>query len=175
MKPRHSAALPVLSLLSALALAAPALSQDQTPFQLTLGPASATIQNCLPDARATVTVVPREETVGVDTLDLQARGLVPNTGFAVFLTELPGAPFGAVQYIADFTTNGAGIGSVRVDTVVLDAFASFPVNGTRVRKELDNIVVWFADAGNHGPCAGGSAVFDGDGVSGIAALSSSAQ
>ncbi len=54
----------------------------------------------------------------MDTLDLHAEGLRPNTTFAVFLTEMPVPPFGAVQYIGDFTTNAAGRGSVRVDAII---------------------------------------------------------
>jgi hypothetical protein len=60
----------------------------------------------------------------VDTLDLKAEGLPPKTSFAVFLTELPEAPFGAAQYIGDFTTNAAGRGSLRVDAIVEEAFSS---------------------------------------------------
>ena len=64
----------------------------------------------MPNAAATVAVFPREDIRGVDTLDLHAEGLRPNTTFAVFLTEMPVPPFGAVQYIGDFTTNAAGRG-----------------------------------------------------------------
>ena len=64
-----------------------------------LVPASDAIAACLPNAAATVTVFPREDVRGLDTLDLHAEGLRPNTTFAVFLTELPVPPFGAVQYI----------------------------------------------------------------------------
>ena len=78
-----------------------------------LVPASDAIADCtsMPNPAATVSVFPREDSRGVDTLDLHAEGLRPNTTFAVFLTEMPVPPFGAVQYIGDFTTNAAGRGS----------------------------------------------------------------
>src|SRR5207248_3525765 len=88
----------------------PAHAQGLRPSRFNLVPASAAIATCLPNAAATVTVFPREDVRGVDTLDLHAEGLRPNTTFAVFLTEVPVPPFGAVQYIGDFTTNAAGRG-----------------------------------------------------------------
>jgi len=78
----------------------------------------------MPNASADITVFPKEDIRRVDTLDLKANGLQPNTTFAVFLTELPVAPFGAVQFIGDFTTNPSGNGSLRVDTIVQEAFSS---------------------------------------------------
>src|SRR4029079_7619199 len=119
--------------------------EGPVPFRFNLVPASDTIATCLPNAAGTVTVLPKEESRGVDTLDLKAEGLPRNTTFAVFLTELPGSPFGAAQYIGEFTTNAAGRGSVRVDATIDEAFASTVVNGVRVRQELNHIVLWFAD------------------------------
>src|SRR5262245_12228467 len=90
-------------------------AQDLRPFSFDLVPASDAIAGCtsMPNPAATVSVFPREDIRGVDTLDLHASGLRPNTTFAVFLTQMPVPPFGAVQYIGDFTTNAAGRGSVR--------------------------------------------------------------
>ena len=115
---------------------------------------------------------PREDIRGVDTLDLHAEGLRPNTTFAVFLTQMPVPPFGAVQYIGDFTTNAAGRGSVRVDAIIDEAFAFNNITG--VRTDLNHIVFWFADPADDEDCVPGSAPghFDGDGESGVAAMSS---
>ena len=115
---------------------------------------------------------PREDIRGVDTLDLHAEGLRPNTTFAVFLTQMPVPPFGAVQYIGDFTTNAAGRGSVRVDAIINEAFAFNNITG--VRTDLNHIVFWFADPADDEDCVPGSAPahFDGDGESGVAAMSS---
>jgi hypothetical protein len=141
-----------------------------------LTPANDTIAACLPHAAATVIVLPKEEGRGVDTLDLKAEGLPPNTSFTVFLTEQPDLPFGASQYIGEFTTNAAGIGSVRVYTVINEAFASTIVGGTRVRADLNHVVLWFADpAGDDvcfGPGRGPVTPFDGDGQAGATVLSS---
>lgn len=144
---------------------------DANRFNLV--PASDAIGVCLPNAAADVTIFPKEEIRGVDTLDLKAKGLQPDTTFAVFLTELPVAPFGAVQYIGDFTTNSVGNGSMRVDTIVEEAFSS-QVVGTRIRKELNHVVFWFADPDADELCLPGSnpSPFDGDGVAGVAAMSS---
>lgn len=143
-------------------------------FTFNLVQASDPIASCLPNATAEVTVSPNEETEGVDTLKLQAQGLPSNTTFAVFLTEMPIPPFGAVQYIADFTTNGAGSGAVTVNAIIVDAFSSTLVDSTRVRKELNHVVFWFADPAADEFCVPASTPtpFDGDGEAGVAAMSS---
>ena len=151
-----------------------AQAQHLTPSRFDLVPASDAIANCesMPNPADTVTVFPREDSRGVDTLDLHAEGLRPNTTFAVFLTELPVPPFGAVQYIGDFTTNAAGRGSVRVDAIIDEAFAFNNITG--IRTDLNHIVFWFADPNDDEDCVPGSAPghFDGDGESGVAAMSS---
>ena len=148
------------------------MHRTYSPSRFDLVPASAAIAACLPNATATVTVFAREDVRGVDTLDLHAEGLRPNTTFAVFLTEMPVPPFGAVQYIGDFTTNAAGRGHVRVDAIIDEAFAFNNITG--VRTELNHIVFWFADPTDDEDCVPGSAAghFDGDGQSGVAAMSS---
>jgi len=145
------------------------------PFRFSLVPASDTIAACLPNAAANVSVLPKEDSRGVDTLDLNAQGLPPNTEFTVFLTE-SAVSVGAVQYIGDFKTNAAGRGSMRVNTIVDEAFSSTVVNGARVRSELNHIVMWFADPNADNACfapqTGPITPFDGDGQAGAAALSS---
>ena len=151
-------------------------AKGSEPFRFPLVASSDTIATCLPHAAGTVTVLPREDRQGVDTLDLKAEGLPAHTTFTVFLTELAAAPFGAAQYIAEMTTNAAGRGSIRVDSVIEDAFSTTVVDGNRVRKDLNHIVLWFADpaaddfcfAPQTGPITG----FDGDGEAGGTALSS---
>jgi hypothetical protein len=150
------------------------LSREGDPLRFDLVPASDAIAGCtsMPNPAASVTVFPREDIRGVDTLDLHAEGLRPNTTFAVFLTELPAPPFGAVQYIGDFTTNAAGRGHVRVDAIIDEAFAFNNITG--IRTDLNHIVFWFADPADDEECVPGSAPghFDGDGESGVAAMSS---
>ncbi|HEU4390532.1 MAG TPA: hypothetical protein VFV34_22205 [Blastocatellia bacterium] len=149
---------------------------DESTIQFNLVPAADAIANCFPNATAKVTVLRTEEEVGTDTFTLTVKRFRPNTTFAVFLTELPVAPFGAVQYLADFTTNAGGKGTVQVHAIIEEAFISQAIDGQRVRKDLNNVVFWFADPADANECfAPGVAPitpFDGDGVAGPAAMSS---
>jgi len=161
----------VLMVLAGLVFTFAGQAQSAEPFRFNLVATSGT---CFPNASATVTVLPKEEDRGVDTLALKAERLPPNTSFTVFLTELAGFPFGASEYIAEFTTNAAGRGSVRVDAVIEEAFA-FDGN-TGVRKDLNHVVVWFADPKDDDVCfgvgGGPTTPFDGDGQAGATVLSS---
>jgi hypothetical protein len=175
LRTRHSLFLAIAALgLTLMFNLAAADAQGLRPSRFDLVPASDAIANCesMPNPAASVAVFPREDIRGVDTLDLHADGLRPNTTFAVFLTELPVPPFGAVQYIADFTTNAAGRGHVRVDAIIDEAFAFNNITG--VRTDLNHVVFWFADPNDDEDCVPGSAPghFDGDGESGVAAMSS---
>ena len=133
---------------------------------------------CLPDAAGQVTVFHKEDSLGVDTLRLRVSGLPANTDFAVFLTSADAfatPPFGAVEYIGDFTTNAAGIGSLKVDAIIAEAFVSTNVGNppTRTRADLDHLVFWFADPAQVPACFGSATTpFDGDGNAGPAAMSS---
>ena len=171
MLKRYTFAMPVVMMLTGVLLTSPAQAQSEEPFRFYLTATSAT---CFPNASATVTVLPREEERGVDTLEMRAKGLPPNTSFTVFLTELAEIPFGASEYIAELTTNAAGRGSVRVNTVIEEAFA-FDGN-TKVRKDLNHVVVWFADPKDDdvcfGPGGGPVTPFDGDTQAGATVLSS---
>jgi hypothetical protein len=152
-----------------LGMSSTALALDKTSFDL--APKNAA---CLPNATGTVTVFHKEDVHGVDSLQLRASGLPPNTDFAVFLTEADAfatPPFGAVEYIGDFTTNAAGVGSLKVDAIIMEAFA---LSAARVRTNLDHLVFWFADPAQVPACFGNftPGPFDGDGNSGPAAMSS---
>src|SRR5436305_14938019 len=68
-------------------------AQGLRTSRFNLVPASGPIAACLPNAAAIVTVVPMEDVGGVDTLDLHAEGLQPNTTVAVYLTDIAGPPF----------------------------------------------------------------------------------
>jgi hypothetical protein len=147
-----------------------------TTTSFDLVPVNAT---CLSDATGHVTVFQKEETLGVDTLNLRVSGLPANTDFAVFLTSADAfatPPFGTAAYIGDFTTNAAGIGSLKVDAIIAEAFASIVVGNppVRVRADLDHLVFWFADPAQVPACFNfsGSTPFDGDGNAGPAAMSS---
>ena len=163
-------------LVLALAAGGNAFAQERKPLRFELLPPAGTIANCIPNGRAEVTVFPKEEINGTDTLQLKASGLVPNIEVTVFLTELAAPPFGAVEYIGDFKTNAAGEGSFRANTIVNEAFASVTVGGTRVRTDLNHVVLWFADPADDDVCfapnSGPVTPFDGDGNAGATILSS---
>jgi hypothetical protein len=76
----------------------------------------------------------------------------------------------------DFTTNVAGLGSLKVDAIIAEAFVSTLAGTppTRVRANLDHLVFWFADPAQVPACFNfvGFTPFDGDGVAGPAAMSS---
>ena len=162
--------------LVALTVGGAARAEDSGPLSFSLAPPAGVVAACFQNATARVTVFPREEGRGVDTLDLKAQGLPPNTEFTVFLCELANPPFGAVEYIGDFETNAAGRGSLRVDTIVEEAFALTVDQTGAHRTELNHVVVWFADPADDDGCFvnGGGPVtpFDGDGVAGVTILSS---
>jgi hypothetical protein len=135
--------------------------------------------HCLPNAAGDVTVFHKEDVLGTDTLHLNVSGLPANTDFAAFLTSADAfatPAFGAANYIGDFTTNAAGIGSLKVDTIVAEAFVSTLVTNPpgRVRADLDHLVFWFANPDQVPACFNfsGFTPFDGDGHAGPAAMSS---
>jgi hypothetical protein len=155
---------------------APSRADALTTTSFDLVPVNA---GCLPDANGHVTVFHKEDTLGTDTLHLSVTGLPAHTDFAVFLTSADAFAtprFGAVGYIGDFTTNAAGIGSLKVDAIIAEAFVSTLVGTppTRVRADLDHLVFWFADPAQVPACvnSSGSTPFDGDGNAGPAAMSS---
>ena len=148
-----------------------------TTSSIDLVPASAAVAACLPDATGEVTVFHKHEALGVDILQLHASGLPANVDFAVFLTSadaFASPAFGATTYVGSFTTNAAGIGALRVATVIGEAFVSSRVDTTRVRADLDHLVFWFADPAQAQAACGLTAItpFDGDGDAGGAAMSS---
>jgi hypothetical protein len=159
-------------------LCAEGVAHALTQISFKLAPASDAVANCLPDAKAEVTVLDKEDVQGVDTLRLKASGLPADTDFAVFLTSADAfatPAFGDAEYIGDFTTNAAGVGSLKVDAIIAEAFVSKLVNGARSRSNLDHLVFWFADPQQaQAACSVLTAhtPFDGDGEAGPAAMSS---
>lgn len=145
-----------------------------TKTSFSLAPVNAA---CLPEATGQVTVTDGEER-GSDTLHLRVKGLPANTDFAVFLTSQDGftaPPFGFTDYIGDFTTNADGIGSLKVRTIIDEAFVTFPSGvPPRTRVNLDHLVFWFADPAQVPQCFNFTTPtpFDGDGNAGPAAMSS---
>jgi hypothetical protein len=140
---------------------------------LSLQPSSPALAACFPHAGAKVRVDLTTDQVGKDTFSIQAHGLKPRTDFTVFLLEKSGAPFGAAEYIGDFTTNRWGRANNRYHLIVEEAFAFN--NQTGSRTDLNSVGVWFADEKDDDGCLGaGSPVtgFDGDARAGVQMLNS---
>lgn len=162
------------ALLASTALAGSAQAGDNH-LRFDLVPSSPAIAACLPDAWAEVDVALTTEEDGFDRFSIKASGLVPNESYTVFLLEEPGAPFGAADYIGDFTADEHGSGRGRFRLIVEEAFASTVVGADRVRAELDHVGFWFADPAADDHCLpGGGPVtpFDGDGEAGVQAMNS---
>lgn len=147
---------------------------DET-VQLALTPSSPALALCVPDAKLDVTVKLTTDQVGFDRFEIRARKLPPNRDFTVFLLEQAGAPFGAAEYIGDFSTNARGNGHNTFRLIVQEAFSSTLVNGSRVRVDLNRVGVWFADPAEDDFCLGPNSPvtpFDGDNKAGVQAFNS---
>jgi hypothetical protein len=144
-------------------------------IHLKLTPSSAQLAACMPDARLNVAVALTADKRGFDVFRIRARHLPPNTSFTVFLLEQAGAPFGAAEYIGDFTTNAHGNAHNTYRLIVQEAFSSTLVNGVRQRVDLNRIGSWFADPNDDNFCLGPNSPptpFDGDGEAGVQAFNS---
>jgi hypothetical protein len=157
----------------ARALTGTSTGPDVLKFKL--APSTPAIAACFPDLQARVEVRLETDRIGHDQFDIHVRGLPPGEDFTVFLLEQPASPFGAAEYIGDFSTNGGGRGSGRFELIVEEAFSSTLVNGMRVRADLNHVGFWFADpAGDDGCLGAGSPVtpFDGDNEAGVQVMNS---
>jgi hypothetical protein len=131
---------------------------------------------CMPRADVEVTIKPTEEDKGFDIFDITLRHVAPNREYTVFLLQDANFPFGAAEYIGDVRANNQGNGHAQYHTIVNEAFASTIVNGQRVRVDMHEIGLWFADPKDDdfclGPNGGPVTPFDGDGVAGTLAFNS---
>ena len=73
----------------------------------------------------------------LDELTISADGLPPNAKYAVFLSEQPTAPYGAVEYLADSAVNGKGKGIVTAQAKIFDAVAQTGSD----RKRLGHVLI----------------------------------
>ena len=141
-------------------------------FDLT--PSSAQIAACMPQVKVSIKVDLTTEDRGFDVFEIDGRNLRPDTTFTVFLLQQAGSPFGAAEYIGDFTSNRGGQTTNKFRLIVQEAFSSTIVNGQRVRVDLNSIGVWFADPADDEGCVPGSGPtpFDGDNEAGVQAFNS---
>jgi hypothetical protein len=97
-----------------------------TPFSFTLIP-SPGITACLPKASGSVTITPGTLN---DTMKVSVSGLPANSGFDLFVIELPNKPFGVAWYQTDVHTGAAGSGSATVKGVFDKETFSVSAGGT---------------------------------------------
>jgi hypothetical protein len=130
----------------------------------------------MPRAKVDVKVELKTDTVGFDDFNVTASGLPPKTSFTVFLLQQADSPFGAAEYIGDITTNNKGNASNEFKLIVQEAFSSSVVNGQRVRTDLNQVGMWFADPAGDDFCfgkgKGAITPFDGDNEAGVQAFNS---
>ncbi len=86
------------------------LNAQHSGFTFNLVP-SPGITACLPHAGGSATITRGDLN---DELTVHVKGLAPNTGYDLFVTQLPKAPFGISWYQSDLETNSNGEGSVSV-------------------------------------------------------------
>lgn len=129
----------------------------------------------MPHARVIVEVGLSADRVGSDEFEVHASGLAPKTAFTVFLLQTAGAPFGAAEYVGDVTSDRHGTAKRSFHLIVQEAFASTLVNGSRVRADLNQVGMWFADPSADDFCLGANSPvtpFDGDNQAGVQAFNS---
>jgi len=167
-------ALVLLGAMGLVACGSSAMGEDPK-VELALMPSSAQLAQCMPDATLGVTVTPTTDKDGFDSFEVRAHSLPPNRTFTVFLLEQAAAPFGAAEYIGDFSTDKGGDGSNTFKLIVQEAFSSTLVDGKRVRVDLNRVGVWFADPADDDFCLGADSPvtpFDGDNEAGVQAFNS---
>jgi hypothetical protein len=145
----------------------------------------AVTDDCIASARASVTV---QELGFAERLTIRASGLPRNTGFDVFIIQVPDAPFGLSWYQGDFETNSRGratvtfVGRFNIETfIVAPGVAPAPVthpgdaaqNPATAPVHLYHIGIWFDDPNDAetAGCSNTTTPFNGDHTAGIQALS----
>jgi hypothetical protein len=164
-----SSAAPTGASVTSAAAAAPVV-------KLHLTPSSADLAKCMPKAKVDIKVKLTTDEVGFDDFGVSASGLPPKTAFTVFLLQQADFPFGAAEYIGDITTDNKGRAHNEFKLIVQEAFSSNLLNGQRVRTDLNQVGMWFAEPAGDDFCfgAGKGAVtpFDGDDEAGVQAFNS---
>ncbi len=113
-------------------------------FNFSLVPSSASIKACLPHASGSVTITSHSLN---DTMTVSVSGLAPNTGYDLFVIQLPGKPFGVSWYQSDLQTDSTGAGSVTVVGIFNKETFSVSPGGTTTFSPTHqyHIGLWFND------------------------------
>ncbi len=105
---------------------------------------SPNIAACLPKAKGTVTITPNSLN---DTMKVNVSGLAPNTGYDLFVIQLPKKPFGVSWYQSDLQTGSKGAGSVTVKGIFNKETFSISTGGTTTfgATHQYHLGLWFND------------------------------
>jgi hypothetical protein len=115
-----------VAIIFVLALAGPATAQKNTIFSMVRSSGAMTA-GCIPNAAGRVTI---NSLGAVEAMHVEISGLPPNTGFDLFVIQLPNTPFGVSWYQGDITTNsnGTGVGDF-VGRFSIETFIVAPGSG----------------------------------------------
>lgn len=150
--------------------------------------AGAVTANCIPDAKARVTI---HSLGNVEVMHVEASGLPPKTEFDAFVTQLPNAPFGLSWYQGDLSTdeNGRGvaefIGRFSIETFIVapgsgpaplvhnGPFPDASLNPATAPIHTFHLGLWFGSPGaaEAAGCPSTVTPFNGEHNAGIQALS----
>ena len=121
----------------------PVTPQKTNGFTFNLVP-SPNITKCLPHAGGSVTIVPNDLN---DLMMVNVTGLAPNTGYDLFVLQLPNKPFGVAWYQSDLETDGHGSGSVNVRGIFNNETFSISTGGTTTFPATHqyHLGLWFND------------------------------
>ena len=95
----------------AVALPLRVATAGEKKFEFNMVPSSAAISACLPQASGEVTIETGDFN---DKMTVQVSGLAPNTGYDLFVIEIPHGPFGISWYQSDLQTDEHGRGHAKV-------------------------------------------------------------
>ena len=105
---------------------------------------SPNIKACLPNAEGSVTITPNSLN---DTMKVRVSGIAPNTGYDLFVIQIPNKPFGISWYQSDLQTDSSGAGSVIVKGIFNKETFSISTGGTTTFSATHqyHLGLWFND------------------------------
>src|SRR6266852_6207164 len=95
----------------AVALPLGVATAGEKKFEFNMQPSSAAISACLPRASGEVTIATGDLN---DKMVVRVSGLAPDTGYDLFVIEIPHSPFGISWYQSDVQTDKHGRGHATV-------------------------------------------------------------
>ncbi len=178
---------PVLVLGLLLGGPAAQVSAGEDKFEFDMVPSG-----CLQSATGHVKIETKQKGQAEE-MNVYVSGLPPNTGFDLFVIQIPGPPFGMSWYQSDLQTDGGGKGHVKVvgrfnpETFIVGNGAvgqpaptphdglDAAINPTTKPIHMFHLGLWFdspADGAAAG-CPGGPTNFNGDHTAGVQVLNTS--